>query len=950
MNPILSRIEPLESRIAPAAIFTFTDPDGDTVTVKTSKGGNGDLAAAGVLTFNLAGNVPRQLQKIDLSVNPIFAGTDLTVTAARGPGGDGVTAVGFIDAGDIAGGTSINLGKVTIDGDLGRIHAGNATLGTAIKVLEVRSIGLLGISTQAAGGNLQSILTGKVGTLLIKTDLTDADVNAAGFDVVKVGGSIVGGTDGSITSNGQKIGSIFIGGDIRGGAGVDSGSISSGGGEVGSFVLRGSLLGGAGIGSGRFFPGKVGSITIGGDIRAGAIVDSGKIENNLNTVGSIVVRGSIFSDAASGASSGNIGVGDVGTVFIGGSIESATLNAGVLAVGKAKSITIAGSLRGGFVFANEVGAFTLRGDLIGSPVDAFTAVPTVAGNGQISIVGDVTQRLAIQGDILGGAGDNSAIVSIGGNAAAINIGGSIVGNSFAAGSTGGARVFVNGKIGVFTLGGSLVGDGTDSGKILTNGGIGSLRIGGDVLGGAGLRSGQVTALSGSGFGPVFIGGSIRGGTGDFSARIVSDKGFGAITVLGDLVGGGLNAGEGDDSAAIVDTANAAIGNITIGGSLRGGAGDRSAFLNGLGNGFIGGGATLLIRGSILGGSGDLSGHLEVDEGGIGAVTVRGRIEGGGGTDSGFLQVQSAVGAAALKISLGSDLRGSTGSNSGVLIAQGKIKSISVLGSVIGGATTLSGRLQVDDNVGSVFIGGSIIAGGGTFTGDVELDDSIGVSVTIRGDIRGGTVQGAGRLLADGVKKLAIGGSVIAGASGGFEQIQLQSVADFSIAGNLTGTAANPARIFVKGDRTDIGADPNDLLIGKLTVGGNVQFAQILAGFAALNVLQNSDAQIGAVKIGGDWIASDLSASIQTGAGNRFGDANDIFVAALNDLAAKQSRIASITIGGRVRGTAAGGDHFGFVAQQIGAFKLAGEVITLSALAPPDVVEVSATGDVTVREV
>ncbi|MGB8165974.1 MAG: hypothetical protein WCF18_00680, partial [Chthoniobacteraceae bacterium] len=547
-------------------------------------------------------------------------------------------------------------------------------------------------------------------------------------------------------------------------------------------------------------------------------------------------------------------------------------------------------------------------------------------------------------------GDNSAIVSIAGSAAAINIGGSIIGNSFAAGSVGGARVFVLGNIGTFTLGGSLVGDGTDSGKILTNGGIGSLRIGGDVLGGAGLRSGQITAGFGSGFGSIFVAGSIRGGTGDFSARLSSDKGYGNITVLGDIVGGGVNAGEGDDSATFRDNGNAAIGNITIGGSIRGGAGDRSATFDGLGNGFTGGGNTLLIRGSILGGAGDDSGHLEVNEGGLGAVTVRGRIEGGAGAGSGFLRVQSAVGGAALKVSLGGDIRGGSQTNSGVVILQGKLKSVSVLGSVIGGGASLAGVLEVDDNIGSVFIGGSIVAGTADFTGNVELDDSVGVSVTVRGDIVGGTQQAAGRLLADGVKKLTIGGSVIAGPGGGFEQINLQSVADFSIGRNITGTAANPARMIVKGDRTDVGADPNDLLIGKLTIGGNVQFAQILAGFSALNVLQNSDAQIGAVKVGGDWIASDLTASIQTGAGNRFGDANDTFLAALNDIAAKQSRIASITIGGRVRGTPAGGDHFGFVAQQIGAFKLAGEAITLSAIAPPDVVEVSATGDVTVREV
>ena len=941
MKTTLSRIEPLESRIAPASVFTFTDIDGDLITVTASKG---DLSAAGVLTFNTAADVPRQLQKIDLSGNANFLGTDLTVTAKRGPVGDGVTAVGFIDASAAGGGAALDLGKVTIDGDLGRILAGTSATLPSVKALTVGSIGVFGVTTQAAGGDLESTLTGQLGALTITTDLVDGSLLAGGIGAVKVGGSIRAG---KILTNGEAIGSILVGGDIVGGVAVDSGSISTVGGEVKTFILRGSLIGGAGIGSGRFFPGKVGSITIGGDIRAGTIVDSGKIENNAAPVGSIMVRGSIFSNALSGTSSGNIGVGDVGSVFIGGSIESATQFAGSLSVGKAKAISV-GSLRGGFVIAAEVGALTIRGDVIGNASDSFTAIPVAVTPGQISVTGDVKQKLTIGGDLVGGAGDNSAIVSIGGAAASVSVSGSIIGDAVSAGT---ARIFVNGKIGAITVGGSIVGGGVDSAKLLTNGGFGSVRVGGDVLGGSGDRSGEILAVGGSGCGALFIGGSLRGAKGDFSARIASDQGFGNITVLGDVAGGGVNAGEGDDSGSIEDVSgNSAIGNITIGGSIRGGAGDRSGALIDLGNGFTGGANALVVRGSILGGGGDFSGHLEINEGGIGAVTVRGRIEGGAGADSGLLNVQSAVGKTKLKVFLAGDIRGASGPGSRVLIIRGNLQTLTVLGSVIGGTTDLAGRVEVDDNIGSVFIGGSIVAGTGTFTGDVELDDSVGVNVTIKGDIRGGTVQAAGRLLADGVKKLTIGGSVIAGGSGGFEQITLQSVADFSIGGNLRGSAANPARIFVKGDRSDVGADPNDLLIGKLTVGGNVEFAQILAGFTALNVLTNSDAQIGTVKVAGDWTASDLSASIQTGVGNRFGDANDTFVAALDDLAAKQSRIASITIGGRVRGTAAGGDHFGFVAQQIGAFKLAGEAITLRAAAPADVVEVFATGDVTVREV
>ncbi len=67
-------LETLEDRIAPAGVVTFTDIDGDLVTVKSSKGTSNDLLAA--LTFSSVDPAaPRQLQKVDLSTNADFADT-----------------------------------------------------------------------------------------------------------------------------------------------------------------------------------------------------------------------------------------------------------------------------------------------------------------------------------------------------------------------------------------------------------------------------------------------------------------------------------------------------------------------------------------------------------------------------------------------------------------------------------------------------------------------------------------------------------------------------------------------------------------------------------------------------------------------------------------------------------------------------------------------------------
>jgi hypothetical protein len=63
-------IEPLELRSAPAAVFTYTDVDGDAVTIKPSKGTNAELEAV-VMPFpsrNPGGRGP-ELQKIDFSLN-----------------------------------------------------------------------------------------------------------------------------------------------------------------------------------------------------------------------------------------------------------------------------------------------------------------------------------------------------------------------------------------------------------------------------------------------------------------------------------------------------------------------------------------------------------------------------------------------------------------------------------------------------------------------------------------------------------------------------------------------------------------------------------------------------------------------------------------------------------------------------------------------------------------
>ncbi len=103
-----------------------------------------------------------------------------------------------------------------------------------------------------------------------------------------------------------------------------------------------------------------------------------------------------------------------------------------------------------------------------------------------------------------------------------------------------------------------------------------------------------------------------------------------------------------------------------------------------------------------------------------------------------------------------------------------------------------------------------------------------------------------------------------------------------------------------------------------------------------------------MKVSGDWTASNLVAGVMNTASSNanFGNMNDASIGAGSP--GIIAKIASIAIGGVVTGTVGGTDHFGFSAQQIGSFTIAGTAIPLAA--SPSSRDIGATGDVTIREV
>jgi hypothetical protein len=180
---------------------TFTDVDGDLVTITVSKG---VLTAANfVLVPTWMG---AQLAMVTLNGDLSFEGADLEITAERVAGGDGQVSVGYIDA------TGIDLGHVIVEGDLAQIDAGDSiTPQRGVLSLHAQSLGRFGLATQLPGGSLQSDIDGALRKLKISGDITDAAVSVtADVRSVVIAGDVLGG---SIRSDAQ-IGAIRITGNL----------------------------------------------------------------------------------------------------------------------------------------------------------------------------------------------------------------------------------------------------------------------------------------------------------------------------------------------------------------------------------------------------------------------------------------------------------------------------------------------------------------------------------------------------------------------------------------------------------------------------------------------------------------------------------------------------------------------------------------------------------------
>lgn len=916
-------IEPLESRIAPAAVFvTYNDLDGDLVRISASNAG---LIAPplDLSDLTLSAGASGHLTTLNLT-EAGFDTASIVFTVTKAATGDGLADVRRINAG------TNDLATVLVRGDLAEIDAGSGTDGTpAIASLSVRSMGLYG-----NGGD--SDILGALGSLKVTRDLKDAYVHVFGgtfamIGPVTIGGSLVGGVSGDsgkISATGA-IGAVRIGGDVQGGAGVGSGHITASG-NIQSVTVGGSLIGGSAANAGSIFSfGNLGPVRIGGDI-----------------------------DGGSGGSTGFLFIaGTTGTVNVGGSILGGSA-----------------SNSGQILSAGALGFVTIGHDVVGS-----------AGTGSGSIEGGAKMAgVTIGGSLLGGAGNASGRIANDGTPGApaadigpVKIGGDVQGGS--GNRTG--RIGSHGKLASVTLGGSLIGGSNivGSGEIKSAGDMGPVTIGGDVQGGSGPNSGRIFTLSGNfaKLGNVTVAGSILGGDGADSGQIASGFTTGVVRIGGDIVGGaGAGSGRIDSAAFMVS--------VSVGGSLAGGGG--------AGSGSISSGGDLLfvtIGRNVLGGTALDTGLIFCNDD-LGPVTVGGSVVGGAGVSSGAIIAAEKLGA----VKIGRDLRGGAGEDSGRVVSNtADIASVSVGGSLVGGSAVSSGgigslgplgpvkigrnvvggsasnagAILTFDTLASLTVGGSLVGGTAIRTGYVGSVGDMG-PVKIGGNIVGGsipsgapTLDRTGFIEADRIASVTVGGSMIAGINEDlFNDLTNNAsirVADDlgpvvvrgSLIGRKTVNSFTPVIISARGQELLAPGATSDVAIRSLTVVGRVEWSLVLAGFDQNDPITagtNGNASIGIVNVGGDWLASSITAGVQDPSNSGFGKATDQLIPGATLI----SRIASITIAGTVAGDVRPEDHFGFVARQIGFFRAGAFLPTLTAAQDAPIQLSRFTGDVTIREV
>jgi len=586
------------------------------------------------------------------------------------------------------------------------------------------------------------------------------------------------------------------------------------------------------------------------------------------------------------------------------------------------SIDISGNLDGtygagirvlGGIFGN-IGSVHIGGSLIGGSTD---------DSGQIFFmhsIGSVT----IDGNIVGGDGTDSGTIegyaSSSTSAGKITVGGSIEGGG---GSESGSIYLGEGHVNGISVGGDLIGGtNSDSGEIRAIS-LGAVSIGGSVVGNASVSASSNGYIYGKAS-SVSIGGDITGGLGDSSGELNLNGALSSVTIVGSIVGG-------SNSNAGTLFISGSVKTLTIDGYLQGSSGDHSGYVNISGSvGTVLVGKNSTNGDSILGGSGSNSGQLYVG-GNLTSLTLAGSIEGGSKSDSGRVQVVKNL----TTLTINGSITGGTGSSSGVLSVGGSLKTLTLNGSLVGGSVSDSGQILVVGTLGTSTIQGNI-TGGSTANATTSVDES-------------------GYLQAGVITNLTIGGNITAGSITLQDKVTTTAtltnsgairatteITELTIDGNVTGTTDCAVAISATGHttgnvKTDIGI--GQLTIGTATGGGNITYANILAGYAptassVYGTAKDADASIGSVTINGNMEGTNIVAGAALGGASYFGVSGNTSISG-TDRINLTATIASVIVKGQVNSTPVSGDTYGIVSQYLKAIQIGGTNISLDNIKSDD---------------
>ncbi|MEA3186517.1 MAG: hypothetical protein QOD99_347 [Chthoniobacter sp.] len=583
-----------------------------------------------------------------------------------------------------------------------------------------------------ARGDLHSVFSIDITAALFDgTDLTVSVKRGAGGDGLAIVGNINAGTN--------NLGSVKIAGDL---GDIDAGSgaspvvlaikslkVQSFGrfyeragadgfseikGNAGSLAVKGDF-----IDTDFYVYGDLASASVGGSVIGGMATGDGQIYAKGN-VGKITIKKDLIGGG--GTSTGLVGAGlDLGTVTIGGSIfggkgdDSGKILAGYEGAATITKVTVGGSV---------VGGAGVNSGYIGNKFVGHL-------DNHVNLL-----SVAIGGDLTGGIGDSSGSIFVTDDVTKVAIKKHLTG-----------------------------GDGRLSGAVVAGGNLGSATVGGSIYGGKGINSGAIIAgyeLTPSTITLVKVTGSVVGGLGDYSGLIGSrnpNENNAGVDVVAVSIGGELIGGFGYGSGLVDATGE--LGTVVIKKHLRGGSGYLS--------GAVTAGLTIdsvAIGGSIFGAAGQQSGSISLlqsnvaPRGEIHKIVVRGSVIGGGDFHSGSIFANTygnGLNNPTLNlgsVTIGKDLVGGDGPSSGQIEVNnydspdfGKLDTLTIKGSVIGGSGADSGGVSAGGDVGSVAIGKRLIGRTGSSSG--RLSAAHFVAITIGGSIQGGESLSAGSIAASG---------------------------------------------------------------------------------------------------------------------------------------------------------------------------------------------------------